>query len=95
MAERILGAKYIELPGIDHLPWVGSPDTILDEVEDFLTGVRRGPEPDLTSSVRLNAPPNWGTADGVNSWSLTASWFGGNWPGSVAARSRQWGTGSS
>lgn len=51
MAERILGAKYIELPGIDHLPWVGSPDTILDEVEDFFTGVRRGPEPDRVLST--------------------------------------------
>lgn len=46
MAERIRGAKYVELPGVDHLPWVGSPDAILDEVEEFLTGVRRGPEPD-------------------------------------------------
>ncbi|HLE78733.1 MAG TPA: adenylate/guanylate cyclase domain-containing protein [bacterium] len=46
MAERILGAKYVELPGEDHLPWVGDQDAILDEIEEFLTGVRRGPEPD-------------------------------------------------
>jgi pimeloyl-ACP methyl ester carboxylesterase len=46
MAERIPGAKYVELAGIDHLPWVGNTDTILDEIEEFLTGVRRGPEPD-------------------------------------------------
>ena len=46
MAERIPGAKYVELPGIDHLPYVGNADTILDEIEEFLTGVRRGPEPD-------------------------------------------------
>ena len=46
MAERIPGAKYVELPGQDHLPWVGNADEILDEVEEFLTGVRRGPDPD-------------------------------------------------
>jgi pimeloyl-ACP methyl ester carboxylesterase len=46
MAERIPGAKYVELPGIDHLPFVGPADTILDEIEEFLTGVRHGPEPD-------------------------------------------------
>jgi pimeloyl-ACP methyl ester carboxylesterase len=46
MAERIHGAKYVELSGQDHLPWVGNADQILDEVEEFLTGVRRGAEPD-------------------------------------------------
>ncbi len=46
MADRIPGAKFVELPGDDHLPWVGDQDAVLDEVEEFLTGVRRGPEPD-------------------------------------------------
>lgn len=46
MAQRIPDAKYVELPGEDHLPWVGDQDLLLDEVEEFLTGVRRGPEPD-------------------------------------------------
>ena len=46
MAERIPGAKYVELPGIDHAPYAGNSDMILDEIEEFLTGVRRGPEPD-------------------------------------------------
>ncbi|MBI4270895.1 MAG: adenylate/guanylate cyclase domain-containing protein [Candidatus Rokubacteria bacterium] len=46
MAERIPGAKYVELRGDDHLPWIGNADAILDELEEFLTGVRRGPEPD-------------------------------------------------
>ena len=46
MAERIPGARYVELPGNDHLPWVGDQDAIVDETEEFLTGVRRGPEPD-------------------------------------------------
>jgi hypothetical protein len=46
LAEHIPGAKYIELPGDDHFPWVGDIDAILDEVEEFLTGARHGPEPD-------------------------------------------------
>jgi pimeloyl-ACP methyl ester carboxylesterase len=46
LAQNIPGARYVELPGMDHLPWVGDQDAILDEVEEFLTGVRHGPEPD-------------------------------------------------
>ncbi|HEX7255026.1 MAG TPA: adenylate/guanylate cyclase domain-containing protein [Gaiellaceae bacterium] len=43
IAERIPGARFVELEGEDHAPWI-EPDQILDEVEEFLTGVRRGPE---------------------------------------------------
>jgi pimeloyl-ACP methyl ester carboxylesterase/class 3 adenylate cyclase len=46
MAQRIPGAKYIEFPGDDHIPWVGDQDAVLDEIEEFLTGMRHGPEPD-------------------------------------------------
>ena len=35
----------MELPGRDHLMWAGDADAILDEIEAFLTGVRRGPDP--------------------------------------------------
>ena len=39
LADKIPGAKYVELPGNDHLPWVGENRTrILDEIADFLTG---------------------------------------------------------
>jgi class 3 adenylate cyclase len=44
IAGQIPGAKYVELGGDEHLVWIGD-DTLLDEVESFLTGVRRGPEP--------------------------------------------------
>lgn len=43
IAERIAGARFVELAGNDHSPWIEA-DQILDEVEEFLTGVRRGPE---------------------------------------------------
>lgn len=46
MAERIAGARLVELSGIDHSPYLSDADTILDEIEEFLTGARRGPEAD-------------------------------------------------
>ncbi|HEY7651090.1 MAG TPA: adenylate/guanylate cyclase domain-containing protein [Methylomirabilota bacterium] len=52
MAERIPGAKYVELSGDDHIPSVDA-DGILDEIEEFLTGVRRGPEPDRVLATVL------------------------------------------
>jgi len=39
LAERIPNARYIELPGTDHLPMVGeNSDQIIDEIAKFLTG---------------------------------------------------------
>ena len=46
LAEHIPGAKYVELPGEDHLWWIADQDAILDEVEEFLTGVRQTHESD-------------------------------------------------
>jgi class 3 adenylate cyclase len=40
VASRVPGAKLVELPGNDHLPWVGDTRPLLDEVEEFLTGAR-------------------------------------------------------
>jgi pimeloyl-ACP methyl ester carboxylesterase len=52
IADRIPGARFVELPGAEHLPWVDA-DQILDEVEEFLTGVRRAPEPDRVLATVL------------------------------------------
>lgn len=46
LAEHIPGAKYVELSGDDHLPFIGDSEAILDEIEEFLTGFRHGGEPD-------------------------------------------------
>ncbi len=40
LADAIAGARYVELEGIDSLPWVGDSDAIVQEVEEFLTGGR-------------------------------------------------------
>lgn len=34
-AEHIPGARYVELPGNDHLPWVGDSDRIVNEIRSF------------------------------------------------------------
>jgi pimeloyl-ACP methyl ester carboxylesterase/class 3 adenylate cyclase len=51
-AERIAGAKYVELPGNDHFPWTGD-DGMVDEVEEFLTGARHAVEADRVLATVL------------------------------------------
>jgi class 3 adenylate cyclase len=53
LAEHIPGARLVELPGEDHIPWVADMDAILDEVEEFLTGARRVTESDRVLATVL------------------------------------------
>ncbi len=53
IAGQIPGARFLELPGEDHLPWVGDADRLLDEIEEFLTGARRGPDLDRVLATVL------------------------------------------
>jgi pimeloyl-ACP methyl ester carboxylesterase len=52
-AAHIPGARYVELPGVDHLPFVGDAEPILAEIEEFLTGVRPVAEPDRVLATVL------------------------------------------
>jgi class 3 adenylate cyclase len=49
----IPGAKYVELPGSDHVAWVGDVDRLADEIEEFLTGARATFEPDRVLATVL------------------------------------------
>ena len=40
LAEHIPGARMVELPGDDHIPWLGDVESVLGEIEEFLTGIR-------------------------------------------------------
>jgi pimeloyl-ACP methyl ester carboxylesterase len=41
VAQRIPQARFVELPGIDHVVEAGDTEIVLDHVEEFLTGVHR------------------------------------------------------
>jgi class 3 adenylate cyclase len=43
LADHIPGARYLEVDGAAHAPWVTEPDTILTAVEEFLTGSHAAP----------------------------------------------------
>jgi len=53
LAQKIPGAKFRELPGNDHFVSVGDSDAIIDEVEEFLTGVRPTQQPDRVLATIL------------------------------------------
>jgi pimeloyl-ACP methyl ester carboxylesterase len=53
LAAHIPGARFVDLPGADHLPWAGDQDALLDEVEEFLTGTRPAAEPDRVLATVL------------------------------------------
>jgi pimeloyl-ACP methyl ester carboxylesterase len=53
VGERIPGARVVELPGADHMPWLGDQDAALDEIEEFLTGVRPHPALDRVLATVL------------------------------------------
>jgi len=42
LAQHIAGSRFVELPGEDALYWVGDTGPMLDEIEEFITGVRGG-----------------------------------------------------
>jgi pimeloyl-ACP methyl ester carboxylesterase/DNA-binding CsgD family transcriptional regulator len=55
LAAHIAGARYVEVPGVDHPVWVGDTDRVVDEVEEFLTGVRPVPHPELVLATVVRA----------------------------------------
>jgi len=52
-AAAIPGGKFVELPGTDHGVFSEGVDLLLDEVEEFLTGVRSGGDPDRMLTTLL------------------------------------------
>jgi pimeloyl-ACP methyl ester carboxylesterase len=53
LAEHIPGAKYVELEGGDHWPWMGDSVAVIDEIEEFVTGTRPVREPDRVLATVL------------------------------------------
>jgi pimeloyl-ACP methyl ester carboxylesterase len=53
IAGHIPNARFLELPGDDHIPWVGDQDVVLDEIEEFMTGVRPARDADRVLATVL------------------------------------------
>ena len=53
LAEHIRGAKSVGLAGEDILYWVGDTGPMLDEIEEFLTGIRSGAPTDRVLATML------------------------------------------
>jgi pimeloyl-ACP methyl ester carboxylesterase/DNA-binding winged helix-turn-helix (wHTH) protein len=53
LASRIPGATFVELPGVDHLPFVGDQEALLSALEEFLLRMetRRPPTASLATAI--------------------------------------------
>ncbi|MBK8100255.1 MAG: alpha/beta fold hydrolase [Planctomycetes bacterium] len=63
LAQQIPGATLVELPGADHLPFVGDQEAILVAIEEFLTGMRPAPLHDRVLATVLVAQVAHTTAE--------------------------------
>ena len=53
LAEKIPNARYVELEGENHIPFLGDWQSVVDEVQEFLTGSRAEREPDRVLAAIL------------------------------------------
>ncbi len=70
VASQIPACKYVELEGIDHLPFVGDQETVLEEIEEFLTGVRHADGHDrvLATVMRIKIIDAQAHAQEISNW---------------------------
>ena len=72
VAARLPDAKFVELPGEDHLIFSQDIDRVADEIEEFLTGSRTGKDPDRLLTTLL-------FTDIVDSTKRAAEWGDRRW----------------
>jgi pimeloyl-ACP methyl ester carboxylesterase len=53
LASQVPDARFVELPGNEHVLWAGDQDGLLAEIEEFLTGTRSAPDYDRVLSTVL------------------------------------------
>jgi len=53
LAKHMPAAKFVLLPGDDHMFFVGDTDALVDEIEEFLTGARGGAEGEVMLAAVL------------------------------------------
>lgn len=57
LAREIQGARFVELPGVDHDPWVGDAEQVLEVVEEFLSSLPRRPTAAGLAAAHLSKVP--------------------------------------
>jgi pimeloyl-ACP methyl ester carboxylesterase/DNA-binding CsgD family transcriptional regulator len=74
LADKIKGAKFVTLSGRDHPIWTGEVDSVVDEIETFLTGARPLPLADRVLATvlvaRLAAPARLAAQFGDRNWNV-------------------------
>jgi class 3 adenylate cyclase len=53
LGEHIAGARYVEFPGSEHVPWLGDNDEVIAEIEELVTGHRSGGRADRVLATVL------------------------------------------
>jgi pimeloyl-ACP methyl ester carboxylesterase len=53
IAEHVPNARFVEIPGVDAFMWAGEQELIVDEIQEFLTGVRPQAMPDRVLATVL------------------------------------------
>jgi class 3 adenylate cyclase len=53
LADRIAGARFVELPGVDSFPWAGAVEPLVAEIETFVTGARASERADRVLATVL------------------------------------------
>ena len=85
VAEHIPGATFVELPGNDHLPFVGDQDAMLDAIEPFLDRLPHDGVADrvLATILSTRVTPRDGQTTARDAFDAHArreiEWFRGRW----------------
>jgi pimeloyl-ACP methyl ester carboxylesterase len=87
LADHIRGARFVELAGTDHVPWFEDANTVLELIEEFVTGERHRAEPDrvLTTTMftdivgSTDMHPGSAIAVGGRPWISTKPWPPERW----------------
>lgn len=81
LADKIQGARFVELSGRDHPIWTGDIDAVVDQIEEFLTGARSLPDHNRVLATlvvaRLVAPERLASRLGDRRWSERMDSFRG------------------
>jgi pimeloyl-ACP methyl ester carboxylesterase/DNA-binding winged helix-turn-helix (wHTH) protein len=78
VASRIPGALFVELPGEDHLPFVGDQELLLDEIERFVTGApARAPLDRVLATILHARVTGSGVAGYLDHAARECDWFRG------------------